>query len=147
MKLSTKARYGTRAMMDLALHYKNEPVQLKDVARRQRLSLSYLEHLITPLITAGLLKSTRGARGGIELVKPPQEIRLSEIVVAMEGPLMIVDCLKGTSDCPRSGACATQDIWGKLKMAMDGVLESVTLRDLAEQQKSKELQTTGMYQI
>ncbi len=147
MKLSTKARYGTRAMMDLALHHEERPVQLKDVAGRQQISLSYLEHLITSLIAAGLLKSTRGARGGIELAKPPEKIKLNMIVEALEGPLMIVDCLKGANNCPRSGACATQDIWGKLKMAMDEVLESVTLQDLAEQQKAKEFRTAGMYQI
>lgn len=147
MKLSTKARYGTRAMMDLAMHYSEEPVQLKDIARRQRISLSYLEHLVTPLIATGLVKSTRGARGGIVLTRPPEMIRLNEIVHVLEGPLAIVDCLRGGADCPRSGTCATQDVWGELKLAMDNILAATTLRDLAERQKDKEVPLAVMYQI
>ena len=71
MKLSTKGRYGTRALLDLALHQGEGLILLKDIARRQEVSLQYLEHLITPLIAAGMVKSTRGARGGVLLVKPP----------------------------------------------------------------------------
>ena len=147
MKLSTRVRYGTRAMMDLAMHENGEPVQLKDVAKRQGVSLSYLEHVITPLVSAGLVKSTRGSKGGIVLSRPPEEIKLSEIVEALEGPLTIVDCLRSSEYCSRAGACATQDIWEKLKMAMDEVLEKTTLRDLAEQQNLKENQTAVSYQI
>ena len=147
MKLSTKVRYGTRAMMDLAMHDNGEPVQLKDIAKRQQVSLSYLEHVIATLVAAGLVKSTRGSRGGIILSRPPEEIRLSEIVEVLEGPLTIVDCLRSPEYCPRAGTCATQYIWGKLKMAMDEVLENTTLRDLADEQKAKEGKTAVTYQI
>jgi Rrf2 family transcriptional regulator, cysteine metabolism repressor len=147
MKLSTRTRYGMRALMDLALNSTGLPVQLKDIAQRQNISLSYLEHLIIPLIAAGIVKSTRGSRGGIMLAKPPQQIQLIQVLEVLEGPLAPVDCLKGVGSCPRSGACATQDIWDELKIAMEGVLESKTLQDLANNQKSKENPTATMYYI
>ena len=80
MKLSTRGRYGVRTLLDLALHQDEGLVLLKDIARRQEFSLAYLEHLIAPLIAAGLVKSTRGARGGVSLLKPPSEIKLGEAV-------------------------------------------------------------------
>ena len=135
MKISTKARYGTRALLDLALNANGEIVQLKDVAARQALSPSYLEHLFIPLIAAGLVKSTRGSRGGVALARPAREIYLREIVEALEGPIYLVDCLNGSNDCPRSGACATQDIWGELNDAIGGVLDKTTLADLVEKQR------------
>jgi Rrf2 family cysteine metabolism transcriptional repressor len=147
MKISTKARYGTRALLDLALHRQEEPVQLKDIARRQALSLSYLEHLFIPLIAAGIVKSTRGAKGGVSLAKPPSEIKLAEIIEALEGPVFLVDCLRDTKSCPRSGQCAAQDFWGELTAALDNVLESKTLEELAEQQKEKEKGIALIYQI
>ena len=147
MKLSTRTRYGMRALMDLTLHSTGHPVQLKDIAERQQISLSYLEHLVIPLIAAGLIKSTRGAHGGIMLAKPPQEIRLKTILEILEGPLAPVDCLKDAHSCPRSGTCATQDIWGEMKAAMENILDSRTLSDLASSQKVKEKQSAGMYYI
>ncbi len=147
MKLSTRTRYGMRAMVDLTLHNNAKPVQLKDIAERQQISLSYLEHLIIPLISAGIVKSTRGVHGGIKLAKSPEQIRLKEILEVLEGPLAPVDCLKDVKACPRSGRCATQDVWSDLKKAMENVLDSSTLQDLAERQKSKEAQPTAMYYI
>ena len=147
MKISTKARYGTRALLDLALHRSDEPVQLKDIARREVLSPSYLEHLFIPLIAAGILKSTRGARGGIALTRPASEIKLKEIVEALEGPISLVECLSENSECPRSGACATQDIWEELTEAIGNILENTTLADLVEKQKSKVKIPVTSYQI
>jgi|WetSurMetagenome_2_1015567.scaffolds.fasta_scaffold493215_1 Rrf2 family transcriptional regulator, cysteine metabolism repressor len=153
MKLSTRSRYGMRALLDLAMNSTGLPVQLKDIAERQSLSLSYLEHLIIPLIGAGLIKSIRGAKGGIMLAKTPQQIQLKEILEVLEGPLDPVDCLKdlkghkAPGGCPRSGACATQEIWDDMKKAMENVLESRTLQDLINRQKSKESQPTSMYYI
>jgi Rrf2 family transcriptional regulator, cysteine metabolism repressor len=145
MKLSTRTRYGMRALMDLALNSTAKPVQLKDIAKRQGISLSYLEHLIIPLISAGIIKSTRGAKGGINLAKPPQDIRLIDILEILEGPLAPVDCLNGSQNCPRSGVCATQDIWNDLSKAMGKVLETNTLLDLANRQRSKEPQSEMYY--
>jgi len=147
MKLSTRGRYGTRALLDLALHQEEEPVLLKNIAQRQQISLLYLEHLITPLIAGGIVRSTRGVRGGISLVKPPEEIRLSEVVQLLEGSIAPVECVNNPEICARSQLCATRDIWGELKKAMNGVLESTTLRDLVERQKRKEHPEEAMYYI
>lgn len=147
MKLSTKGQYGTRALLDLALHRGEGPVPLKDIAQRQDISLKYLEHLITPLIAAGIVRSTRGARGGVWLVRPPQEIKLSEVIQLLEGQIAPVECINNPESCPRSDLCATRDVWSELKKAMDGVLESTTLQDLVERQKSKEQPQEAMYYI
>jgi Rrf2 family transcriptional regulator, cysteine metabolism repressor len=147
MKLSTRSRYGMRALLDLAMNSTGQPVQLKDIAERQSLSLSYLEHLIIPMIAAGIIKSIRGAKGGIMLAKLPQQIQLKDVLEVLEGPLDPVDCLKGPGSCPRSGACATQEIWDEMKKAMENVLETRTLQDLVSRQKSKENQPASMYYI
>lgn len=147
MKLSTRARYGTRALLDVALHHSEGPVLLRDIARRQEISLPYLEHLIAPLIVAGIVRSTRGARGGISLLKPPSEIKLSEVLDSLEGSIALVECLNDPKVCSRSGSCATRDVWGELKKAMNGVLVSLTLQDLVERQKKKEQSGKSMYYI
>lgn len=147
MKLSTRARYGTRALLDLALHYGEEPVLLKDIAKRQQVSLRYLEHLVTPLIAAGIVRSTRGPRGGVALARPPAEIRLSEVMQLLEGSTAPVECINSPETCPRSELCATRDVWWEVKKAMDGVLASITLHDLVERQKNKEQSKEAMYYI
>ncbi len=147
MKLSTRGRYGTRLLLELALHSGDGPVQLKEIAQRQDISLGYLEHLVTPLIAAGMVRSTRGAHGGVWLAKSPWEIKLSEVVGLLEGSTAPVDCLNDPEACPRSDFCATRDVWAEVKEAMDGVLESTTLQDLVERQKSKQKPTEAMYHI
>lgn len=147
MKLSTRGRYTTRALLDLALHQEEGPVLLKDIAQRQQISLQYLEHLITPLIGAGIVVSTRGPRGGVSLAKPPEEIRLSEVIKLLEGSLAPVECVNNPGICTRSELCVTRDIWSELKKAMNGVLESTTLQDLVERQKRKERPEEVMYYI
>jgi len=147
MKLSTKGRYATRALLDLALHQEEEPVLLKDIARRQQISLQYLEHLVTPLIGAGIVLSTRGPRGGISLARPPEGIRLSEVIQLLEGSIAPVECLNNPGICALSESCAPRDIWDELKKAMNGVLESTTLQDLVERQKRKEHPEEAMYYI
>jgi Rrf2 family protein len=147
MKLSTRARYGTRALLDIALNSKDRPVLLRDIARRQEISTMYLEHLITPLIAAGLVRSTRGAKGGVWLARPPREIKLSEIVLLLEGSLAPVECVNDPKYCPRSASCVTRDVWSEMKEAMNSVLESTTLQDLVERQRTKEPTVDGMYYI
>ena len=147
MKLSTRGRYGTRVLLDLALCDGEGPVPLKDIARRQQISLPYLEHLISPLIAAGMIRSVRGARGGIWLGKLPQEIKLSEVIGLLEGSIAPVDCVSDPKVCPRSDSCVTRDIWNEMKKAMDGVLESVTLQDLVERQKGKAQSVEKMYYL
>jgi len=147
MKLSTRSRYGIRALVDLVLHSTGEPVQLKEIAERQSISLSYLEHLNIPLISAGIIRSMRGAKGGIWLARPAGQITLKQIMDVLEGPLIPVDCLKQEGSCSRSGSCAAQDVWEEMRRAMEGVLESRTLQDLVDNQKVKDNIPQGMYYI
>lgn len=147
MRLSTKGRYGLRALLDLALHQGEGLVLLKDIARRQEVSLPYLEHLIAPLIAAGLVKSTRGSRGGLLLLRSPSEIRLSEIIQVLEGSIAPVECVNDPKVCHRSGLCVTRDIWIEMKMAMSQILDSTTLQDLVERQRQKGQIETAMYYI
>lgn len=147
MKLSTKGRYATRAILDLAINQGEGPILLKEIAQRQQISLSYLEHLITPLIAGGLIRSTRGAKGGVSLAKPPEEIKLIEVIQLLEGSLAPVECVNNPKLCPRSELCVTRDVWTELKNAMTGVLESTTLQDLVDRQKEKGKAVKAMYYI
>jgi len=137
MKLSTRARYGTRVLLELALHWGKGPVLLKDIAQRQQIPLPYLQQLIGPLVKEGIIKTTRGARGGISLLKLPKEVRLSEVIQILEGSITPVACVDNPELYPLSDTCVTHDIWAEVKKAMDRVLESTTFEDLVERQKQK----------
>jgi Rrf2 family protein len=145
MRISTKGRYGMRAMVDLAIHYGEGQILLKDIAKRQQLSERYLEQLILTLKSAGMVKSTRGAHGGFKLAKPPNEIKLSEIFQTLEGPLGLVECVEDPMSCSRVDSCVTRDIWLEMKEGLVSILDSKTLQYLAEQQTQKEKKT--MYYI
>lgn len=134
-------------MLDLALNSRGEPIPLKDIARRQEISLLYLERLVAPLKAAGLLRIARGAKGGAVLLKPPGEIKLSTIIQLMEGTISPVDCVTDPGICSRSDSCITRDIWSELKEAMDGVLQSKTLQDLVDGQRRKNQSKESMYYI
>ena len=111
MKLSKRARYGTRALVDLALHASGERIKLKDIAARQHVSLPYLEQIITPFLTAGIVMSTRGRDGGITLLRQPAQIKLSQIIRLLEGTMTPVECVTHPELCPRVELCSTHDIW------------------------------------
>ncbi len=147
MKLSTRTRYGTRALLELALHQGEGPIFLKDIARQQQMSLPYLEHLVAPLIAGGIIRSTKGPKGGISLARNAEDIKLSEIIRLLEGSIAPVECVISPEVCRRSGTCATRDVWSRLKEAMDEVLEATTLQELAERQKQKSRNETSMYYI
>ena len=138
MKLSTRARYGTRIVLELSLHWGEGPVLLKEIARRQVIPLPYLQQLIGPLVKAGIIKTTRGARGGISLLKSPKEVILSEVIKLLEGSITPVACVDNPELYPRSDHCVTHDIWAEVKKAMDGVLESTTFEDIKKKKKQKE---------
>ena len=137
MKLSTKGRYSIRAMIDLALHPDEGPILIRDIAKRQRISERYLEQLFIPLRVAGLVRGIQGAHGGFILIKPPAEIRLSEVIRATEGSTAPVNCVDEPRLCLQSSTCPTRYIWAKIKRAIDKVLESTTLQDLAEKQRQQ----------
>ena len=147
MKISTKGRYTMRAMLDLAVHYGEGPILLKDIAERQQISAGYLEHLILRLKAAGLVGSTRGAGGGFTLVKIPSQIRLIDVIAVSEGSIAPAECVLSPETCSRSPSCIARDVWLELKNAMDRVLESMTLEDLVERQRGKEQPGVTMYHI
>ena len=147
MKLSTKGRYGMRAMLDLAQHYEDGLILAKDVARRQGISERYLEHLFLTLKTAGLIKSVRGAHGGFTLARPPHKIKLMDILSVSEGQIALVDCVADASVCSRSSFCATRDLWTELQSVIGEVLRSQTLQDLVERQRVKEQPSANIYNI
>ena len=123
------------------------PVLLKDIAKRQAISVQYLEQLISPAVKAGLLRSIRGARGGVILTRPPEEVKLSQVIQIMEGSIAPVKCVDDPKVCSRSDFCATRDVWEEMNTAMLQVLESTSLQDLAERQREKERPKTTMYHI
>jgi Rrf2 family cysteine metabolism transcriptional repressor len=130
MKMSTRGRYGLRAMLELARCYGDAPVLMGTLAEREEISRKYLHTLLTGLRSAGLVNSIRGARGGFVLARHPSEIKLSEILHSLEGPLSLVDCVGDKKSCGRAGHCAARGVWQELSEAIAGVLNSVTLHDL-----------------
>ena len=147
MKLSTKGRYGTRILLEVALRHSQEPVSLQDIAKRQQIPLPYVKRLIGPLLNGGLLRSSRGVGGGIALAKMPELIKLKDAIQLLEGSISPVQCVDDPSVCNRSGFCATRDIWNKIGEAMNGVLETTTLKDLVELQLRKMQPDSAMYYI
>jgi len=137
MKLSTKGRYGARLMLDLALHYNEGPILLKNIAEREDLSVGYLEHILPLLKVAGLIISRRGAHGGYTLSKAPSEITLKDVIQAVEGPLTPVECINSPSVCQKVESCATREVWEKLGESISQTLGSVTLKDMIEMHEEK----------
>jgi Rrf2 family cysteine metabolism transcriptional repressor len=138
MTLSTKGRYASRAMLDLALHYGQDPILLRNISKRQDISERYLERLMTSLVTAGLVISMRGKKGGFRLAKPPKEIRLSQVIQATEGSLSPVFCVDDPGQCSRLGTCVTHDVWQKLRSEIFETLDSITLEKLVEMHRNKQ---------
>ena len=124
-------------MLDLAEHYGEGPVLLKDIAERQEISEKYLWQLVPPLKQVGLLTSTRGAHGGYTLTKPPAQITLKEIVTAVEGPISLVECVENASFCSRVDSCVARDVWAEISAQILENLNAITLESMVEKQKSK----------
>ncbi len=132
MHISTKGRYGLRAILDLALHYQERPVTLSAIAARQQLSEGYLEQLMAPLKKAGIVGSSRGAQGGYFLTRDPKEISVGEVFRALEGPLKLTSCVaeEQADECYRKGNCGSAFIWQEIQEAISQILEKYTLADL-----------------
>jgi Rrf2 family protein len=129
--LSTKGRYGLKMMYELALHNGAGPMSLKEVAQKQQLSETYLEQLIAHLKKAGLVTSIRGAQGGYELARKPEEITVGEIIRVLEGPLAPSECvLDDEPECSKADYCVTRLIWEKIRDSINNVIDSITLKDM-----------------
>lgn len=143
MKLSTKGRYGVRAMVDLASNYGGTPVSIKTISKRENLSEYYLEQLFSPLRRANLIRSIRGAQGGYILCKPPSEITVGDIMLVLEGPIEIADCIDGVH-CDSTDFCATKMVWEKVKKSIDDVMNSITLQDIIDEHVAKKNTQSGI---
>ncbi len=133
MKISTKGRYALRFMVDLATCPPGQKVSLKDIASRQEISIKYLEQIVSVLTKAGYVTSVRGNNGGYTLARPPKEYTVGMILRLTEGSLAPVSCLEGdVNTCPRAETCITLEVWEKLNDAISGVVDNITLADLAE---------------
>ena len=139
IRLSTKGRYGTRLMVSLAQHYHNEREStiLKNISDEEDISLRYLEQIIIPLKISRLVKSIRGAGGGYILARHPSDIKLREILLALEGACCLVECVDDEDYCDRIKECATYDIWKNASSLLKDYFEKTTLEDLVEISKKK----------
>ena len=138
MKLSTKGRYGLRALIDLALYSENETVSIASISARQNISESYLEQLIAKLRKAGLVTSVRGAGGGYKLALPASEISVGDILRALEGSLDAVNCpgLEEESSCGGSAFCVTKYVWQKINDSINRTVDEIKLDQLVEESRS-----------
>ncbi|MBN2206430.1 MAG: Rrf2 family transcriptional regulator [Candidatus Aminicenantes bacterium] len=139
IKMSTKGRYGTRLMLQLAHHYddKEAAVILRRVAEDEDISIRYLEQIIIPLKVSKLVKSIRGAGGGYTLARPPAEIKVSEILHALEGSCCLVECVEDGDFCSRMPYCATFEIWNKASQILKSYFDNLTLEDIVEIDRKK----------
>lgn len=131
MKLTTRSKYGTRLLLDIALHTaEGRPVPSKDTAEREGLSLKYLEKLIKMLKDAGYIKGKRGPNGGNILTRKPAEISIGEVARVLDGEEKFPECDADVSTCPRAAVCLKRSIWDDASMAMYRMLDSYSLADL-----------------
>ena len=130
MKLSTKSRYGTRFLIELAEHYNEGPVQTGYIAEKQGISMKYLEQIIIPLRKANLIKSTRGRNGGHMLARPPEEINMREVLEVLEEGIDIAGCVNNPDFCKRSVDCKSRDLWEIATAAIYEKLNSLKLSEI-----------------
>jgi Rrf2 family transcriptional regulator, iron-sulfur cluster assembly transcription factor len=133
MKLSTRSRYGTRMVLDLAKRFSEGPVKIRDISRREGISVKYLEQLVIPLKQANFIKSVRGPKGGHMLSRPPEDITVGDVVKVLEGGMNFTACVENPDKCERSTDCLTRDIWEAASKAMYDKLDSITLAGLLSQ--------------
>lgn len=138
VKISTKGRYGLRTLMDIAMHQAKGTVTLNDIAKRQGISVKYLWQVINPLKTAGVLRVTRGAKGGYLLARSPSEITLFEIVTILEGDLALVACLNEQASCSQIEVCAARTVWEEVSRVVRETLDGITLADVLKRCKTPE---------
>jgi len=137
LKLSTKGRYGLRAIIDLARYSENEPVSISSISSRQDISERYLEQLVGMLRKAGLVKSIRGASGGYVLAKDMKEISVGDVLRALEGDLEPVKCMafEGEGGCSSSGECVTKYVWQKINESITQTVDNMKLSELVNESK------------
>lgn len=148
MKLSTKGRYGLKAMFELALHYGEGPIPLKNVAESQGISEHYLEQLIAVLRKNGLVQSVRGSQGGYMLIDSPSEITVGDIIRVLEGDIAPADCVtEDSAACEREMKCVTRLVWMKIRDSINSVIDGITLEDMLDDYSEMNNDNEYMYFI
>ncbi len=132
MTVSTKGRYGLRLLLDIALHQEYGAVNLNEIAQRQEISHKYLWQVINPLKAGGIVRVTRGAKGGYVLARPAERITLCDVLELLEGPVALVDCVISPGSCDRNGDCITREVWSELTIVIKNALRGFTLADIVE---------------
>jgi Rrf2 family protein len=130
MKLSTRGRYGTRLLVELAKNYGKGPLSMTEISKKQSIPVKYLEQIIIPLKKANLVSSIRGPKGGHMLAKPPEQINVWEVLLLLESKLTLVDCLTNESACENVGTCLVRPIWAKAHEAISKLFQETSLKDL-----------------
>ena len=130
MKLSTKCRYGIRAIVEIARNYQVRPTTRKEIAKKQELNDSYLENILIALKASNIVMSTQGPKGGFSLRRAPETITVLQLIEALQGELTLSECLTTPEVCNRVDCCVTRNIWLKVKKAQEDVLGGITIRDL-----------------
>lgn len=138
MRVSTKGDYGLRALIELAHHYGEGPIQSAEIAAHQRIPEPYLDQLLTTLRRAGFIRSVRGPQGGHELIRDPFRIHLTEVMSALEGSLS--PFTEGEHNCPQVDKCAQREVWEEVQQATIQILERHNIGEMAEREREK---TTG----
>ena len=136
MKVSMKSDYGVRALIELAQHFGEGPVQSAAIASSQSIPEPYLDQLLTTLRRAGFIRSLRGPQGGHALIRDPHDLRLSEAIVALEGSLAPIGCLDDPAGCPKATTCSLRSVWCEVQAATMGILDGITIAGLAEQDRA-----------
>lgn len=131
MRLTTKGRYAVTAMLDLAIHYKDGPITLSDISKRQGISLSYLEQLFSRLRKNGLVDSARGPGGGYRLSRAAAEINVADVITAVDEKVDAMRC-EGKGNCQNDGPCLTHDLWCDLSEQIYSFLKGIDLGQLVE---------------
>lgn len=134
MKLTTKCRYGVRAVMEIARNYQKCPTKRKDIVETQTISDSFLENILIDLKHGGIIESIRGAKGGFILKKAPDQITAADIFIALQGPLSLIDCLENPGSCDRNGKCVVRSMWQEMQDAQERVLRQTTIESLIRQE-------------
>ncbi len=139
IRLSTKGRYGTRLMLNLARHYGegSDAVILKNISDDERISIRYLEQIIIPLKINRLVKSIRGAGGGYTLARRPEDIKISEILHALEGNCCLVECIEDGTYCEFTETCPTYEIWKGATELLKGYFDGLSLKDVLDKAEKK----------
>lgn len=136
MKISTKSRYGTRAVLEIALNGNGDKLTRKQISQNQAIPSSYLVNILISLKSNGIIRTTRGPNGGYELAVEPENISIFQLVEILEGHFEVAPCLEDESNCNRSSICITRGIWVKLQKAQEEILKNITIKGLVEETQS-----------